>query len=194
MVEMHEIRYIFERRDFVALTRALVRRPFWTTALKFIFASLIAGHVFVVQLMLSTGKRISADYLDFYFKSLPLWFLPLVFTACGDHLAGLLAAYVFKKNASANKEIIIDLQDDVIRARSDDIKSEIGWKSIVRVIETDKYLFLALSKREALTLPKRAFPSDAALADTMQFVREHVSPQTPVVRHSRFRTIDLRAA
>lgn len=189
---MRKFSYVFERRDFVALTKAMVRRSVLATVLTLFFAIIIATHIFIFM-ALKGAESVPPDYVKLYVNLLPLWFLPLIFTLFGRQLAGLLAAYVFKKNASANKEIVMELQESSILARSEGIRSEVSWTSIVRIIETDRHLFFALSKREALTLPKRAFASEAEFAEALRFVSSHVSPQTPIVKHMPLRTIDLRA-
>lgn len=189
---MHKIEYIYQRRDFVAVTRALIRRPFWITALKLLLAALIVGHVFIIDAVVGADAEFSLAYLNSYFDFLPLWVFLLFIIGFGDGLAGLVAAFVFKKNASANKSIRVELHENGIHASSEDIRSEIGWKSIVKVIETNGYLFLALSKREALALPKRAFSSEADFAEALRFVGKHVSPQTPMVKHQRFRILPLK--
>ncbi|NTJ41689.1 YcxB family protein [Agrobacterium larrymoorei] len=190
---MCKIKYIYERRDFVALTRALIKRPLWQIALKLFFASLIAGHIFVVGWLVGGTDRLPPDYMSFYFYFSPLLFAPLFFVLFGDYIAGLNAALIFKRNASANKEISFELLEHGFIASSDDIRSELSWASITKVIETDHHLFLAISRREALTLPKRAFASETDFARTMDFVRNHVSPQTPIVKHTRFQIIDVKA-
>lgn len=189
---MREIRYVFEKPDFVALTRALVRPSLLTTVFRLFFAVIIAANPLIVM-VLRGAENVSPEYLEIYARYLPLWFLPLFFALFGTQVAGLAAAYVFKRNASANKEIVVELQENFILARSEDIRSEVSWKSVVKVIETDRHLLLALSKREALTLPKRAVASEDEIADVMHFVSSHVSPQTPIVKYRGLRTIDMRS-
>ncbi|GAK71634.1 hypothetical protein RRU01S_19_00390 [Agrobacterium rubi TR3 = NBRC 13261] len=43
-----DIRYVCMRSDFIAVTRALIRRPFWQTVLKLVLSLIIAGNLFVM--------------------------------------------------------------------------------------------------------------------------------------------------
>ncbi|WP_416408390.1 YcxB family protein [Agrobacterium rosae] len=129
---------------------------------------------------------------ELYLLYWPFWFLPLLLVVFSDQLAGLIAVLVFKTRAAANKEIVVTLSDHGVRARSADINSEISWKGIVKAIETQTHLFLALSKREALILPRRGFASDADYAEGVALVRANLIPSSPFVRHEGLRIIDVK--
>jgi hypothetical protein len=54
------------------------------------------------------------------------------------------------------------------------MEGRISWPSIVRILQTTDYLFLALSRAEMLVVPKRATPSADAFTDLARYVRGKV--------------------
>ncbi|NTF06831.1 YcxB family protein [Agrobacterium rubi] len=187
-----DIRYVCMRSDFIAVTRALIRRPFWRTALTVVLSLIIAGHLFVMAWFWPVKEGVPTWYAELHFRYWPIWFLPLLLTVFSGHLAGLMAAMVFKTRAAANQDIVVTLSRDGVRARSADINSDISWSGIVKAIQTRTHLFLALSKREALILPRRGFASDADYAEAVCLVRAHLKPSAPFVRHEGLRIIDVK--
>jgi hypothetical protein len=74
---------------------------------------------------------------------------------------------------SKNNETILAEQkwvisDDLLLYESENVRSEIKWKALKRVIPTGNYLFLYMSQLGAFIIPKRAFASDQ---DWKQFVQ-----------------------
>jgi hypothetical protein len=188
-----EIRYICTRSDFIAVTRALIRRPFWQTALKLALLVIIAGNLFVMAWLWPGKEGVPPWYAEIYFRYWPFWFLPLLLTVFSSHLAALMAAMVFKTRAAANQEIVVTLSQDGVTARSADINSAISWGGIVKAIETKTHLFLALSKREALILPRRGFASAADYVEGFRLIGASLKPFAPFVRHEGLRIIDLKS-
>lgn len=133
-------------------------------------------------------------YAEIIFRFWAILFLPLLLVIFGDQLAGAIAALVFKTRAAADKEIIVTLSDNGIHARSADIDSNVSWRGITKAIETKTHMFLALSKREALILPRRGFASSADYDEALCLVRKHLDVSAPFVRHEGFRIIDLKKA
>ncbi|WP_425503987.1 YcxB family protein [Rhizobium paranaense] len=55
--------------------------------------------------------------------------------------------------------------------------STIKWSAIKRVIEGRTFFLMSLTSRQAVLLPRRAFPDDAAYADALAFARVHANAE-----------------
>ncbi len=158
-----EVKFRFERGDFVAMTNAL-SRPTWrwrwlaTVALIALWAIMLyamAGSVERAWLVVRGAVQGRLPW-DLYV----VFAVALLFPWLGHLVAPLMAAMVFKRNALANQEVTLSLDRAGIEGGGAGIQSRIAWSSIKRVIETPRHLFFAISKREAVTLPRRAFGSE----------------------------------
>ncbi|MBV6658355.1 MAG: YcxB family protein [Devosiaceae bacterium] len=74
-----------------------------------------------------------------------------------------IAAATFKSLSVAGSMVHVQLEDAAIGTQTEnpDTQSTVAWSAIKAVKENQHGLFLALSKREALLLPRRAFAGDA---------------------------------
>ena len=189
---MHDIRYIFERSDFVALTQALIREPLSQRLLKLLIAILFALHVVIVGWIAGDDTPFADQYRKAYGAFAPLLLLPLVLVVSSGFIATLMAMLVFKRNASANQEVTLWLRQEGVVASAGGLRSEVSWPAIVRVIDTPTRVFLALSRREALVVAKRGFASDEEADRALAFIIDHVDPATPLQRHTPWRIVDLR--
>lgn len=96
---------------------------------------------------------------------LPLWAWIFVIVASALLLAphwlltSPMAAMIFSSNAVANQQLEFTLNERGISTRVIDLEitSQIGWAAVQRLIETRHGLFLTISRREALVLPRRSF-------------------------------------
>lgn len=178
------VTYRFERADFVAMTHALTRTSWrWRLAAT---AILIAVVVIALYAMAGTIDRTWLALRAVLEGRLPvdtyvIFLIAVLFAWCG-HLAGPLAAgLIFKRNALADQEVSITLDAAGIAGSGGGVQTRIAWASIKRLIETRRHLFFAISKREAVMLPRRAFRSEqdyqAARAFALQRCRtENTKP------------------
>jgi hypothetical protein len=174
----HHVTYRFERRDFVAMTRALTRKP-WTWGLAAVALWLVL--VLVLVLLLLSGRF---EFLEHGIRVVVIDYLPLWVIGAAALLFGarLSAAMVFRNIAYANQEIELLVRPSGIESRTKDIQAEIAWTAVKKIIETSTHLILAISKREALIIPRRAFASDDDYQAARGFIVRHVGPQIPLVR------------
>ncbi|WP_210258455.1 YcxB family protein [Rhizobium skierniewicense] len=162
--------------------------------MKLVLFVIAAGNVVAITWLWPVKDGMPTWFAEIYFRYWPFWFLPLLLTVFSGHLAGLMAATVFKTRAAANQEIVVTLSKDGVTARSADINSDISWGGIVKAIETKTHLFLALSKREALILPRRGFPSAGDYAEGLRRIGASLKPSAPFVRHKGLCIIDLKSS
>lgn len=160
-----QVTFRLERGDFVAMTHALTRPTRrWQWLLT---AALIALLVVMLYATVGSLERVWLVMQGAVQGRLP-WNLYVIFAFVllipwvSHYLAPLLAAMIFKRNAMANQDVTLTLDQAGIEGGSAGLQSRIAWSSVKRIIETPRHLFFTISKREAVTLPRRAFGSDQA--------------------------------
>jgi hypothetical protein len=93
----------------------------------------------------------------------------------GEYLGERLMAYwLYPRYSVANKDVMLEFGDQDVRSRVGGNEGRVPWRSIVRVIETQDGLFLALSRAELIAVPKRALPSSDAFAGLARQLRAKV--------------------
>jgi hypothetical protein len=175
------ITYRFERHDFVAMTRALAHKP-WTWRLAAVALWLVLVLIFLLLLRSSSLEILQRGLRMVVLDYLPLWVIGGIALLFNNRIMGLTAAAIFKNNAYANQEIELFIRKSGIESRAQGIRAEFTWAAVKRIIETSTHLFLAISKREALIIPRRAFASDDAYQDARGFIVSHAGPEVPVAR------------
>ena len=174
---MHSITFRYARADFVALTLAL-SRPTWRNRLVSvaIFFALMLGVMAVTAGSLEMFGRLLSELVT---GGWPLWFYVIVvagvpFLLFGYLLSIPIAMQVYPKNAVADQEITIALDGSGISSEAPGLAAQIGWAAVEKVIETKDHLFLAISRREAVALPRRAVDGDAAFDAIRAYVCAHI--------------------
>jgi hypothetical protein len=166
--------YRFGPADYIALIRAsrstgpLGRLGRWGRAMLF-------GLLIVALVIIFSYDSLSAGF----WPGLMVYALVLVVVTLvapfGEYLGErLMAAWLFPRYSVANKELTLTLDDDGIRSKLGEIEGRVSWRSIVRIIETKDYLFLAVSRAEMLVVPKRALASAEAFAGLARYARMKV--------------------
>lgn len=90
----------------------------------------------------------------------------------------LTAVLTYRKFVHAEQEVVVVFTEEGIYSKTRDMEGRVGWGMVQRVIETPRYVFLAVSKREAMVLPRRAFETPEQLAEALDFVLAHVPAGT----------------
>ncbi|MDQ8033932.1 MAG: YcxB family protein [Bordetella sp.] len=161
----HEITYTLTSRDYAAAMRALLHTPWWQRLIP-LGACVIALWAFTAM---RAGIYNPVVIAELVYRHGPAW-LPaaalglLLLGLSGPWIGGAMTAMYFRQLAAANATLHITLADDAVTSRASIGSSVIPWHTIRRVLCTRESLILALSKREAVILPRRGFVSDAAFA------------------------------
>ena len=66
------------------------------------------------------------------------------------------------RTITLGENVTINFGDDVITSESTNYSTEIQWTSIQKLAKTRSYVFLFITQRRNLVIPKRAFDSDKA--------------------------------
>lgn len=171
---LFHLTYVMQRDDFIALTRTMLRRTPQRVALEaLLLAAIIVGGYFV-------GAGPNALALPNY----PAEFYPALAAAVVLLLAVLFpmrwlqlwltARSVYRRNAAAGKTITYDIDDTTIVGGIPGVQTALNWSAVTRLIETPERLFIAISRREALIVPRRAFTDVPAYAAFIAFAKSRI--------------------
>lgn len=171
------VRYTTRRGDYVAMTAAITKASWRRSLLMFglwllavmVISLLVAGDLErgMRALRIVFTGRMEMSYYVVMAGSLGLVLL-------GSWIGTLMAALIYRHNAIADRELNFTITDKGIEGGADDLQSQFRWSAIRHAIETDRHIFLTISKREAMILPKRAIaPSE--LDALRAFLRQRVA-------------------
>jgi hypothetical protein len=113
---------------------------------------------------------------DFLWETGPLFLGLLAFVYAVDLLFDqVLARWVFKRFAMADKPIAVKFTDSKIAWSSEGIQGEFDWAKIIKLVMVRDYLFLFISKMEAIGVSRRAVSSDDAFDSLVTYAKERVN-------------------
>lgn len=171
----HTVTYRFDRADYIALLKArrsisaLSRFGRWGRYACF-------GLFFVVLVNLGNLLSWSFDPLIDGVTSAVVFVLIILMAPLGEWIGDrVLSRWVFPRFAVANKELTIAFADDGLHTRnSGGVEGKFPWSSVTRIFETKDYLYLWISRAEAIVVPRRALSSDDAAAALATYIRSKV--------------------
>ena len=168
---IYHLTYVMQRGDFVALTRALSRRNLLASAL-------LIGGASVLGYLIGAGGHFVAppDSKVFWITvALDIAILLVVLFPLRWLYLWFAAAAIYRRNAAADKTMRFDINDDTITGGMPGMSTTLTWANVTRLIETPDRLFVAISRREAMILPRRAFPDAAAYTAFLAFAQGRVA-------------------
>ena len=77
-----------------------------------------------------------------------------------------------------DRDIVLHLTAQGIEGGSADLYSRIGWAAVNRLVETPKHLFIQISPREALIIPRRAVTNEDKYRNILGFIRARTGLST----------------
>lgn len=177
---LYSLGYRMDRSDFVALSKVLTRqkpiRVVLELALYFGALLAIAAVAGGPQNLLDTLGRFMASPL--FLAYLPLILLGPVLLLLTPQITGLIAATVYRRNAMADREITLHLTAEGIEGGATDLYSRVGWGAVLKLVETPTHLFMQISRREALFIPRRAVPNEDQYNNLKGFIRARTGLST----------------
>lgn len=178
---LYRISYRMERADYVAMASALHRSPRSRLAFE------ITGYFLVVAII---GLGIAGS-LDSWFRviagafampmvmaTMPLLLAGPAILGLRPQIAGLAAALIYRLNASADRDIVLDLTASGLAGGASDPSAEVGWSAVTRLIETPSHLLVQIAPREALIIPRRAVPDEDLYRNLRGFIRARTGLST----------------
>ena len=175
------VSFRMQRGDFVALTRALVRLDPRKDTIK--IAAYFGALLAINWLTAGSIDALIASLVDTFSFPNVLLYGPLIAAApllllLAPQLASLNAAAIYKRNAIADREVTVHLTAEGIEGGATDLYSRVGWAAVTRLIETPTHLFIQISRREALLIPRRAVPNEDEYNNLKGFVRARTGLST----------------
>jgi hypothetical protein len=173
------IGYRMQRGDYVALCRALQPKPIRRTLIEIaIFAVMFLALLCAVSgfdwrtFQQGLGALVSLNapwwvYLILLFG--------LVLALSHSQWVALVAALNYRRHALADKDVTLSFDGNGVTATSPNLTSEIGWEAFLKLVETPTHAFLAVSRREALIVPRRAFADEDDHLMLMGFIRARLA-------------------
>ncbi|MCG7392771.1 YcxB family protein [Microvirga sp. ACRRW] len=141
--------------------------------------ALLIGINVVIMLFLIWNAGLTADEVlswTYLSEILPLYAGLIAFVALVDVLFDrVLPAWIFKRYSMANKRLDFIFRDDEIIWSSEGFKGEFAWSKITKIATLNSYLFLFISKLEAVCIPQRAFPSKDAFDHFVIYAKERAN-------------------
>lgn len=170
---LFRINYRLQRADHLARVVALSRRsPARTLAVA-------AGCLgLLLLLLLSQSGFPGLLSMPALLETLP-WLLPVLLLLLPSSLyAAVFGGLAYQRSGLAGAEITIDVTPGGLVAAVTDRASRLAWSAVTRLIETPDYLFLQLSRREALIIPRRAVGDPADYQNLVGFIRARTGLST----------------
>jgi hypothetical protein len=171
--------YRFERDDYLALTAALRRKNAWYFRIVLLIAW-IAIVVLIIGLMSSDWTQFVGAMGDLVtMHEVPLMFYIVIgivpaLLLLMPQMSMLRAMRLYSSLAVADRDIEIKIDEAGLRTSSPGREARMDWSVVRAMIVTDRHLFLPVSGREAIVVPRRAFADDAQFAALLQLVRTKV--------------------
>ena len=173
-----EVTFKMDRADYVALCLAMRRKARWRVAAEATGALLIVPAAMLVATAGNFDASLSALRAIATLHA-PWWIYPIILAAPllvvqQRLLIALKAGRAYRRYAIADREMRHSFETDGLETILTNFESWISWHAIESIIETSDHLFLAISRREALILPRRAFTSDTDYQRLTGFVRARI--------------------
>ncbi len=169
----YTVTYRFGRDDYLALLRAYrLGGPFgrigrWGRYVCFGLMVVVLANLFVLEPWNDPVVALIASAL--------LMVLVFVGAPIGEFLGErVLLQLRFPKLSAANKDCTLVFGDDGIRTKYGDIEGRMPWRSITHMVTNKAYIYLPISRAEAVLVPKRALPSPDAVADLEHYIRSRL--------------------
>ena len=178
------IRFRFSRSDYVGMSVALARTPLWrrvaiaALAVAVVFLFGVAGDAagrggsFRESLRALWGDLVSGGAPALIYV---LFALIAALTLCRHWLSGVVAFALYRRQPIAETDHEIRLSEAGIDIVTPLLSSTIAWPAVKRVIETPRLFLIAISARQAVVVPRRAFETEAAFQSMRAFVQAHLS-------------------
>jgi hypothetical protein len=178
---LYTVTYMMERRDYVALSRVLTRQKPARVAIELAlyFGALLA----LVAISAGSPERFLGTLVEILTTPALVFYMPLILLGpllllATPWITGLIAAAIYRRNAIADREVTLHLTAEGIEGGATDLYSRIGWAAVIRLTETPTHLFIQISRREAIFMPRRAIPNEDHYNNLKGFIRARTGLST----------------
>lgn len=176
------VRFRMTRGDYMALSAMLTRRPLSRVVIEL---AIYVAALLALALIVAGGNVEAAIRAIGQLFTPPTGLLYLALILAGPLLliltpwiTGLIAGIIYRRNAIADQDIVLHLTAQGIEGGAVDLYSRIGWAAVNRLVETPDHLFIQISPREALIIPRRAVPNEDVYRNIVGFIRARTGLST----------------
>jgi hypothetical protein len=92
-------------------------------------------------------------------------------------LEWLIVRLAYGRLAVRGADLVLKFEADGIHWSMASHSGTYGWSGVHDIVRTPKRIFLFISRAEALVLPRRAFASENAFAETARYVETRTSTE-----------------
>jgi hypothetical protein len=169
----YTVSYRFGRDDYLALLRAYrLRGPFGRLGRFGRYACFALVVVVLTNLLVLEPWN---DPVVALITSALLMVVMFAVAPLGEFLGErVLLQMRFSKLSVANKDCTLVFSDDGIRTKYGDIEGRMPWRSITHMVTNKAYIYLPISRAEAVLVPTRALPSPGAVANLEHYIRSRL--------------------
>ncbi|MFC1459045.1 YcxB family protein [Microvirga arabica] len=176
---VHSASYTYSFADYQASREARRKlNPVQYAVWPWRYALLVGVNLAILLFLIWDADLTAEEVLSWTYLSeiLPLYAGLLVCVALIDVLFDrILPAWVFKRYSMANKPLAFAFHDNGINWSSEGFRGEFVWSKVTQIVSLKGYLFLFISKLEALCIPQRAFLSKDAFDRFVSYAKERVN-------------------
>jgi hypothetical protein len=148
------LEYKLDPDEFARATTAAFRREFWVNLVVTVFLGLILSAVIVAGIAKPPLDLTLTAYMGACF----LW---LLYRLCSRR-ARLRRAYRKRNIIRMNVTFAEEGASWHMTSQSGEHRSDEGWNAYVRIEETPAFFLLYRNRKQAMLVPKRAFPPEQA--------------------------------
>ena len=153
--------YQFSRADYLALSKAM-SRSLWRLrlVLLLLWAVMIVGLLLLAtkdwaSFLVAAQNLVSMRNVPASIYVLLGLFLGLI--AFAPQIRRWQAMRMYSWNAIADRELELEIGETGVRVMGPGRDARLDWPLVRKVIVSPEHLFLAISRREAIVVPRRAF-------------------------------------
>jgi hypothetical protein len=165
------IRYTYRFEDYLAAARARAGYGIFGR-----HSYQVRYSIYAALFLAIVGVQVVLEYLTT--KGSPDLRIPGLTLACFAAvmitmwlLEWTIVRLAYRRLAMADADVFMKFEADGVHWSMSHFSGAVAWSGIRDIVSTPKRIFLFVSKSEALTLPRRAFASDDAFGEILQFVQ-----------------------
>ena len=167
------IQFVLTFDDYLQAQKLHGKRSFWSRIWQTMRVTLIPvlGLIFIFSGIMMIGPGVSVFSIIYVI-------LCGIFLTCYPIYIRHRYKRCYKRTRTEGSQCTITLQDDNILTETENSKSELDWKAIRSVRESDHVILLYMAPAKFLALPKRVISTEE-LTEVQQLLRVHVTDFRP---------------
>jgi hypothetical protein len=178
---LFRVTYRMQRGDHLARVAVLTQRPLLRALT---LAAAYYGILLLLLLVMAGGFPAFLSALaelattPRFLEAWPFLLAGLVFVAPAAWIGAPMTAMAFRRGEVTGREVTLDVTTAGLAVSQAASAMHVGWAAMRRLIETPDHLFVQLSPREAVIVPRRAFADEERYRALAAFLRARTGLRT----------------